>query len=239
MNSITFKCIITLILSIAVLLISWGSHNGILEQQSTTYVAGEGVASGNNSMGLDFESDTVQGKCTQGVIKLSNISFLSSVIDDKKEENISSSNLYHAFESITDDDLIYIENGDGYEETCAIPALDGTRILLVENGRNNLPQVIGETEKSFLGKKLKYHVKFDSVYDGGYRIDNYGFATQEELVNFRNESMAKICEMFSCEIRYENTEFGDLVCSPEVYLTKTELYEICNSGIGFLFISLT
>ena len=185
------------------------------------------------------DTGTVSEKPVQGLIRFPNVSFVSSVIDDKKKENVSHSEIYYAFESVTDKDLIYIEIGDGCEETCPVPRLDGQRIFLVEDGRVNLPWVISEAEKAFPGKTIKYHVLFDSVYDGDYEVENYGFVKQKDLVTLRNESMKKICEMFSCEVTYKTSEFGDLVCSPEVYLTKAEMDGICSSGTGFLFIALT
>lgn len=233
------KCAFILILSVAVLFISCGSYDVSVQQIKSTSIAESDMSNNiKDSMEPNNRIETVQDKHARGIIKLSDVSFVSSVIDDKKKENISLSEVYRAFESIINNDLIYIEDGEGYEETCAVPQLDGTRILLVEDGRNNLPWVIDETEKAFPGKTLKYHVTFDSVYEGDYHVDNYGFVKQEELVSFRNESMMKICEMFSCDIQYKTTDFGELVCSPEVYLTKAEMEEICNSGIGFLFIAL-
>ncbi|MBO4405784.1 MAG: hypothetical protein J5821_03565 [Alphaproteobacteria bacterium] len=192
----------------------------------------------SSSVGLNNGTSAMPGaKITADTIRFAKV---SAEINDKKDKNVSTTELFDAFESVGQSNVVYIENGPSnwtYPDA-AIQKLSDAEIVPLEYSYLNMPTVFRVSEELFPDKILKYHIWFDNECARGGA--GHSSLTEDELQELRDANLIKLCELLQIDVEYEQTISGTTrVKSPELYLTKTELEEICHSGIAYLFYSLT
>ena len=176
---------------------------------------------------------------------LTEINAEKDTINDMKDNNVSPSLLFDAFESVSQNEVLYIENGplNWVETDLGMGKVSVAEIVPLESMYLNMPRIFSEAEALLPGKVLKYHIWFDNecaygyVYDGLSRVDSI---SKDEFNELRDTNLVKLCNYLQVDVEYEQTITGEKrVKSPDIYVTRAELEEICHSGISYLFYSLT
>lgn len=192
------------------------------------------LSESTNAPVASISQDNVQQDNTAITPNLTFVKVLAP-IDDEGKVNISTVETYDAFESVSQPDVVYIECGTfgwGSWLDDAFPMVYATKIVPHEF---LMEPIIKGAEEAFPGKTLKFHVIFDnkevqSIIGGSINLNE---GEREEV---RDDALKKLYEALQIEVIYEETKSGKTrVKSPDLYVTKAELDEICNCGIGGLF----
>ena len=171
---------------------------------------------------------------------------VSTAVEDRKNTNVSTSGMFDAYESVTQENVVYIESsGFFHVMTDDVQYVDAGRIVPLHTVYMNMDSIMRDAEQMFPDKIVKYHIWFDNECAYGCTVTAEAVTrvvrySAEEFRELRNASLLKLCDFFQIDAEYEQTITGETrVKSPEVYLTAEELEEICQSGIGYLFYALT
>ena len=156
-------------------------------------------------------------------------------IDDEEKVNVSPKAWFDAFESVTQPDVIYIEAGIFGWGPWLDDGLPTAYLNKIIPHDFLMTPIIQAAEEAFQNKTIVYHVIFDNS-GVPYIIGKTGALTDETRSTLRDRELSKIYDLLHTEIEYEETDSGEpRVKSPELFATKDQLDEICNSGIGCLF----